>query len=94
MEFKSHFDSTTALTAMIIGTTTAAIGLVLNSLNLFVLMKSAKVRKNLITSLIGALAMSDIAFCFSLSLYMYEFYYNEPYPEESVFCYYAPICYR
>ena len=88
------FDDTSATAAAIAGAVEACIGLTLNLLNVFVLWKSDKLRSNVITPLICALTLSDLMFCLSLIFAIHQFYNNEPYPEGSFLCYFAPISYR
>ena len=94
MSFTSHFDDTSATAAAIAGTVEACIGLILNLLNVFVLWKSDKLRSNVITPLICALTLSDIIFCLSLILTVYQFRLNQPFPENDFLCSFYPIIYR
>ena len=90
----SDFDPTHTFASAIAGGIEGAIGLVLNTLSIFVILKSDKLRKNVLAPLICALAISDIIFCLSLTLLLPQFYNNQPYPEGSIKCILSPLSYR
>ena len=94
MKFESDYDPTSATTAAIAGCIEAFIGLILNTFNIFVILKSKRLRNNAIAPLLCALAFSDITFCLMLIPVVNQFYKNEPYQEESFLCYFTPISYR
>ena len=94
MNFTSDFDPKDTFASAIAGGVEGAIGLLLNTFSIFVILKSDKLRKNVLSSLICALAFSDIIFCLSLMLVIPQFYKNEPYPEGSFQCIFTPIVYR
>ena len=94
MTFTSYYDPTSATAAAIAGAIEGSIGLIMNTLNIFVILKSKKLRNNAIAPLLCALAFSDITFCLTLILVVFQFYNNEPFQEESFLCYFAPISYR
>ena len=94
MNFTSNFDPKDTFASAIAGGIEGAIGLVLNTLSIFVILKSDKLRKNVLSSLICALAFSDIIFCLSLVLVIPQFYENEQYSEGSFLCIFTPIIYR
>ena len=94
MNFTSNFDAKDTFASAIAGGIEGAIGLVLNTLSIFVILKSDKLRKNVLAPLICALAISDIIFCLSLTLLLPQFYNNQPYPEGSIKCILSPLSYR
>ena len=92
--FVSDYDSTSATAAAIAGSIEGSVGLILNTLNIFVILKSEKLRNNAIAPLLCALAFSDITFCLTLIPTVHQFFNNEPYHEGSFLCYFTPISYR
>ena len=70
------------------------LGLVFNILTVFVILKSSKLKSNFIAPLIFGLAVSDITFCLQLILVSVQFYQNEAFSEDSVWCYFSPILFR
>ena len=94
MTSTSSFSDTSALVASFGGIVITILGLVLNILTVFVILKSSKLKSNCIAPLICGLAVNDIIFCFSLILVSIQFYQNEAFYEGSFLCYFAPIFYR
>ena len=94
MNHTSHFSPTISKATTISGAIEGSIGLILNLSNILLLVRSQKLRKNIISPLICALTLSDLMFCLSLIFVIHQFYNNEPYPEGSFLCYFAPISYR
>ena len=94
MNQTSYFSPTISMTTTISGAIEGSIGLILNLSSILLLVRSKKLRKNAISPLICALALSDLMFCLSLIFAIHQFYNNEPYPEGSFLCYFAPISYR
>ena len=94
MKFESDYDPTSATAAAIVGSIEGSLGLILNILNIFAILKSKKLRNNAIAPLLCALAFSDITFCLMLIPVVHQFYKNEPYQEESFLCDFTPIGYR
>ena len=74
MTFTSYYDPTSATAAAIAGAIEGSIGLIMNTLNIFVILKSKKLRNNAIAPLLCALAFSDITFCLTLILVVLQFY--------------------
>ena len=91
---KSYYDPTTTTITAYVGAVEGGIGLMMNILSIIVLLRSKRLRKNPISPLICALTLSDLVFCLSLGLTLYQFYNNKPYEEDSPLCYLSPISYR
>ena len=89
----SAFDSGSSLTASLGCSVTTIAGLILNSLTLYVILKT-KLKKHPIAPVICALAFSDLTFCLVLILVAIQFYHNEPFTEGTPLCDLSPILYR
>ena len=83
MKFASDYDSTSVIAIAIAGAIAGSIGLILNTLNIYVILKSKKMKNNVIAPLQCALAFCDITFCRTLIPIVLQLYNNEPYQEES-----------
>ena len=94
MSNASVFDPGSAQVASIAGFLAAALGLVFNTLTLFVILKSSKLRSNCIAPLVCALAVSDMTFSFELIMVALQFEWNEAFGEGTFWCDFAPILYR